>query len=87
MSEPLDARGITGPLGKASVRSNSVLRRLSFQAPHLLVRRVMELESALRDLRDAATEAYKAGRIAAEPYVHAGNVLAGDNAEERGTTP
>jgi hypothetical protein len=35
-----------------------------------------EALEALSDLRDAATDAYKQGRIAAEPFVRAGNVLA-----------
>jgi hypothetical protein len=35
-----------------------------------------ELMRALRDLREAATDAYKMGRIPAEPFVRAGNVLA-----------
>jgi glutamate mutase epsilon subunit len=35
-----------------------------------------EAVAALQDLRDAATNAYKAGRIPAEPFVRAGNVLA-----------
>lgn len=34
------------------------------------------LLDALRDLREASTEAYKAGRIPAEPFVRAGNVIA-----------
>lgn len=33
-------------------------------------------DAALRDLREACTDAYKAGRIAAEPFVRAGNALA-----------
>lgn len=37
---------------------------------------VIELAAALRDLRDAATDAYGAGHIPAEPFVRAGNVLA-----------
>jgi hypothetical protein len=41
-----------------------------------------DLSQALRDLRDAATEAYMVGRVAAEPFVRAGNVLA--SWEERG---
>lgn len=35
-----------------------------------------DLLSVLRDLRAACTDAYKSGRIAAEPFVAAGNVLA-----------
>lgn len=35
-----------------------------------------ELRAALADLREASTDAYKSGRIAAEPFVRAGNVLA-----------
>ena len=35
-----------------------------------------QMVEALRDLRDATTEAYKAGHIPAEPFVRAGNVLA-----------
>ena len=42
--------------------------RLMSAAPALL--------EALRDLREATTDAYKAGRIPAEPFVRAGNVLA-----------
>ena len=42
--------------------------RLIAAAPALL--------AALADLREAATDAYKAGRIAAEPFVRAGNVIA-----------
>lgn len=34
------------------------------------------LMAALWDLREACTEAYKAGRVAAEPFVRAGNVYA-----------
>ena len=41
-----------------------------------LIAAAPELAEALRDLREAATEAYKAGRIQAEPFVRAGNVLA-----------
>lgn len=37
---------------------------------------IIEMERALRDLRDACTDAYKIGRIPAEPFVRAGNVLA-----------
>lgn len=35
-----------------------------------------ELLDALLDLRAACTDAYKAGRIPAEPFVAAGNVIA-----------
>lgn len=35
-----------------------------------------ELLAALRDLREACTDAYKSGRISAEPFVRAGNVIA-----------
>lgn len=31
---------------------------------------------ALRDLRESVTDAYKSGRIPAEPFVRAGNVIA-----------
>jgi hypothetical protein len=41
-----------------------------------LIASAPELLAALRDLRAAATEAYKTGRIEAAPFVHAGNVLA-----------
>ena len=41
---------------------------LNAQAPELL--------AALQDLRYAATDAYKAGRVPAEPFIRAGNVLA-----------
>jgi hypothetical protein len=34
------------------------------------------LVEALKDLRAAVTDAYKAGRIPAEPFVRAGNVIA-----------
>lgn len=34
------------------------------------------LLDALRDLRDASEAAYKSGRIAAEPFVRAGNLIA-----------
>lgn len=40
------------------------------------------LES-LRDLREASTDAYKAGRIEAEPFVRAGNVLSGDHSDPK----
>lgn len=36
-----------------------------------------DARTALRDLRDACTDAYKDGRIPAEPFVRAGNVLTG----------
>ena len=42
--------------------------RLALSAPDLL--------EALKDLRAAATAAYKSGRIPAEPFVHSGNVIA-----------
>lgn len=35
-----------------------------------------DLLAALRDLREACVDAYKAGRIPAEPFVRAGNVIA-----------
>lgn len=35
-----------------------------------------EIMDALRDLREASTEAYKQGRVTAEPFVRAGNLLA-----------
>lgn len=37
---------------------------------------LMEARHALHELRLACTDAYKAGRIPAEPFVAAGNVLA-----------
>jgi hypothetical protein len=37
--------------------------------------RIRVLLTALSDLREAAADAYKAGRISAEPFVRAGNVL------------
>lgn len=41
--------------------------RLMNAAPALL--------AALKDLREAASDAYKSGRISAEPFVRAGNVI------------
>ena len=41
-----------------------------------LIAAAPELLEALRDLREAATEAYKIGRIDPEPFVRAGNVIA-----------
>lgn len=35
-----------------------------------------EVLEALRDLREATVDVYKIGRVAAEPFVRAGNVLA-----------
>jgi hypothetical protein len=37
---------------------------------------IAELLAALRDLRDAATDAYKSGRVDALAFVTAGNVIA-----------
>jgi len=44
-----------------------------------LIAAAPEMYEALRDLREACTEAYKAGRIEAEPFIRAGNAL--DKAE------
>lgn len=41
-----------------------------------LIAAAPELLQALAVLRGACTQAYKAGRIAAEPFVRAGNVIA-----------
>lgn len=41
-----------------------------------LIAAAPDLLAALRDLVDATTDAYKAGRIAAEPFVRARNVIA-----------
>lgn len=41
-----------------------------------LIAAAPDMLEALRDLREAATEAYKAGRIDAEVFVRAGNVIA-----------
>jgi hypothetical protein len=37
---------------------------------------VRELAGALSDLRDGCAQAYGTGRVYAEPYIRAGNVLA-----------
>ena len=42
-----------------------------------LIQKAPELLTILRDLHDACIEAYKAGRIPAEPFVRAGNILKG----------
>lgn len=41
-----------------------------------LIAAAPELLAALTDLREACAGAYKAGRIPAEPFVRAGNVIA-----------
>lgn len=46
------------------------------RANERLIESAPELLRALKDLRDACTDAYKAGRISAEPFVRAGNVIA-----------
>src|SRR5688572_16168182 len=46
------------------------------EADARLIAAAPDLLAALSDLRESTTEAYKSGRIPAEPFVRAGNVIA-----------
>lgn len=64
-----------GDISEKTRRMATEFRKLEAADAHLIAAAPALLE-ALRNLRESVTDAYKAGRIPAEPFVAAGNIIA-----------
>lgn len=83
--KPFEGEGLPGHFDSTRLCGNFIdseglrIALIGSATAEFIVRAVnshQELLDALKDLREAATDAYKVGRIAAEPFVKAGNVIA-----------